>query len=173
MTTYTQTSITITDTGKRRVSSSSAEETDKVNNGSAVTLHDVEVTFKIASSTNESPVPSKTISDSGVNAWTWGEVDVNGVVNPIWIIRGILETHDSNDLTLFGQLVDLVRTKGYKTLSGNDMITYYTNAGANAYQLYAAVPTVNVRVKSFDAKQTAKDGNIINFSLELVQDVEA
>jgi len=167
---YPGSGLTITDSGYKKTDDSDTKETDIVNNGSAITIYDVEVTLSMGMMVSTKSVPGKIIGSG--QAYSWGDADVIGANMAIWTVRGSLDLTNSTDVTTFGQLCDLNRTKGYKTLGGNIMVTSYTDAGANAYQLYTSVPTVKVRIKDFTAKQIAKNPNIVDFNMTMIQDKE-
>lgn len=106
--------ITLQDIGKRSVSSASAEETEKVNNGSAITLKNVEITYSIGTQLNDSPIVSKFENDTSTEIYGIGECDKSGITLPVWTIRGILRIGDSTDMQQFANLVRMVKTKGVK-----------------------------------------------------------
>lgn len=156
---WTTTNVTITDTGKRRTTSSSAEETDIVNSGSAVILYDVEVTFEIKALTSRPDSVGKLVNGSETKMYDYAEIDHIGITNPLWTIRGMLDQTNSADMQKIKQLIELTRTKGYKTLSGTlpDWVDGVSNGS-----------TVNVRVMSFTPIMRA-NSSVIDFTLKLVQ----
>jgi hypothetical protein len=132
------TSIIITDTGKRRTTSVSAEETDKANSGSAFTLKGVEVSLEENALLNTNPAVLK-LSGGAATMFGAGEVDHLGIQKPKWTMNGILKDSDATDMAKVKVLRDLVRTKGYKTLGGD--VPDYVDGASNS-------STVNVRIES-------------------------
>lgn len=148
------TTITITDTGKRRTSSGTAEETDLANNGSAITLYSVEVTVEEKAILNTNP--SIGLLRSGdTSAFTYGEVDIAGIEQPRWTIRGVLDDTNSAHLLMIKVFTDLCRTKGYKMLSGD--VPDARNGAIDS-------STVSVRFETFVPRHTS-DNNIIEYTL--------
>jgi hypothetical protein len=164
-------SLTIQDTGKLEVGGA-VTETHIVNNGTAITFPDVEVTFGYSIMHSSETPPCKKISNGDAKAYAWDDVDVQGINLPKWSIRCVLDMSDDSHVTLYGQILDLARTKGYKILAGSLMATRYTDAGANAHQLFTSVPTINVRIIQVNMK-TSKNPNIVDCSIECLQDKEA
>lgn len=160
MTTYTSSAITITDTGKRRTTSASAEETDLANSGSAIALAGLQVTLDEACLLNTNPSLSKlTTPSDGGSKFKIGEVDSIGINIPKWTLVGILDLNVSADRALLQHLRDLTRTKGYKTLSGDlpDLIDGSDDSS-----------TVNVRLQSVKISQRAKS-NVIDFTISMFE----
>jgi hypothetical protein len=151
-------SITITDTGKRRTTSSSAEETDKANSGSALTLYGVEVNYQNEAILNTNPSLAK-LSAGAATMFAIGETDHLGIKRPKWTIRGVLDDTSSSHMAVVKVLRDLPRTKGYKTLSGDlpDWMDGTDNAS-----------TVNVQVSNVNIQHYSAH-NIINYTIEMFE----
>jgi len=160
MTTYATSTITITDTGKRRTSSVSAEETDIVNSGSSISLHGIQLSLDEGALLNKSPAISllSTPSSAGTR-WAMGEIDLAGIKNSIWTIAGVLNLDSSTDRTTLNHLRLLTKTKGYKILGG-DIPDLVDGADDNT--------TINVHVSSFKVEQQAKH-NILAYTLTLYE----
>jgi hypothetical protein len=152
--------ITITDTGKRRTSSASAEETDKANSGTTITVYGAELTVEDSSSLNTNPVIGKysTPTDAATK-WAFGEVDTIGVNKPKWTARGLLDQDDSSQMALVKALRELSRTKGYKTLGGD--LPDWTDGVDNG-------STVNVHVKSVKIIHQS-NSNLIDYTIEMYE----
>jgi hypothetical protein len=165
-------SITITDTGKRATSDTSVNETHLIDDGVGVTLPDIDISFSMSANLAQDPVPNKFVTNGQTKAFSWDKLDIVSLAFPKWTIQGVLDMTDNDHLLLFRKLCDLVRTKGYKTISGNWMTDNYTDYGSNAYQIFTTLPTVRVRVSAFTGKNSAQNPNIVNYSLELIQDYE-
>jgi len=165
-------SITITDTGKRSTDASSVTEKHLVKNGEGIVLPDVDITFKMEMNMTNEPMPNKFVDNDQAKAFSWDKLDLISISFPNWTIQGTLDMTDSTDVTLFRRLCDLVRTKGYKTISGNWMTDNYTDYGTNVWQIFETLPTIRVRIKGFSAKNSANSPNMVDFSLDLIQDYE-
>lgn len=152
------TSIIITDTGKRRTNSGTAEETDKANNGSAITLFGVELSLNEEAILNTSPVVNK-YSVGADTMFASGEVDALGIQTPKWTVRGILRDNNATDMAKVKMLRDLVRTKGYKTISCT--LVDWLDGSANS-------STLNVRVGSLQVNHRANT-NIIEYSFGMFE----
>lgn len=154
------TTITMTDTGKRRTSSSSAEETDIANSGSAITFFGVELSLAEKAQLNTgSPVGKLSNSADAGSKFTSGEIDHLGIDNPVWNMRFILRDDEATDMALIKHMRDLIRTKGYKTLSGD--LPDWTDGTSNS-------STVNVRVVGYQALHRS-NSNIIECNIQLVE----
>lgn len=157
---YLTTVVTITDTGKRRTSSASAEESDLAYGGSAIELKGVELSYEESALLNSNPVISKysTPSDQ-TTAFTHGEVDHIGIGQPMWTVRGVLDLNTSFDRTTIQFLRQLPRTKGYKILSGDvpDHIDGVKDAS-----------TVNVRVQSVRMIHRS-NSNLIDYTIKMIE----
>lgn len=153
------TQVVITDTGKRGTDSASAEETDLANSGSSITLNDVEVSFTMQALLSDANSMNKYVDGNQNKMYDYAEVDHAGIMNPVWTIKGVLDITSSTDMEAVKQLIQLVRTKGYKTLGGTlpDWVDGLNNSS-----------TVNVRVKEFRPKMSSK-GSVMNYDLVLVQ----
>lgn len=152
--------VTITDTGKRRTTSVTAEETDIANSGTTITLKGVELTVDDKALLDTNPVLSKyaSSSDSG-SKWAYGEVNTTGMEKPKWIARGLLRDTDTTDMALIKALRDLPRTKGYKTLGGD--LPDWTNGADDA-------STVNVHVSSVKIMHRSRS-NLIDYTIEMFE----
>lgn len=151
--------VTITDTGKRRTSSASAEETDIANSGSAITLQGVELTFGQETMLNDDPsVGRYTTSSDATTKWNHGEVDTLGVNKPTWKARGLIKFASAN-MAQIKHLRDLGRTKGYKTLSGD--LPDWMDGNDNA-------STVSVHVKSVKIRHNSNN-DIIEYDIDMVE----
>jgi hypothetical protein len=160
MAVYSTTAITITDTGKRRTSSASAEETDLVNSGSSITLSGVQISLDQKALLNTAPSIGKltTPSDAGTK-YANAEVDVLGMSVPAWQIQGRLDLDNSTDRGLLQDLRELTQTKGYKILTGDlpDLIDGSDDASS-----------VNVHVSSVKLIQLA-NSNIISYTISMME----
>lgn len=152
--------VTITDTGKRRTSSSSAEETDKANGGSAITLNGVELSVEDNAMLNSNPVIAKysTASDSATR-WASGEVDTIGTEKPKWRARGLLSVDSATDMALVKALRWLAKTKGYKTLAGD--LPDWSDGLDNS-------STVSVHVESVKIRHSS-NSNLIEYDIDMVE----
>lgn len=150
-------SIQITDTGKRRTSSVSAEETDKANSGSAINLNGVEITLDESSVLNTNTSLNKKGGDALM--FSIGEVDHIGIEKPKWVIRGELDFTSATDKAKIKMLRDLVRTKGYKTLSGD--LPDWLDGSDNS-------STVNVRVESVRLIHNV-GRSVISYQMSLIE----
>lgn len=152
--------ITITDTGKRRTNSVSAEETDIVNSGSSITLYGTQLTLDVAALLNTSPAIGK-LNDNSDNGskYAYSEIDHLGSDTPKWILQGVLDLNSSSDRTTLSYLRDLVRTKGYKELGGDlpDLIDGTDDSSS-----------INVRIISIRIAQQAAH-NIITYTINMVE----
>lgn len=150
------TTVTITDTGKRSTSSGSAEETDKANSGTAITLYGVEFTSEEGAILNTAPVLGKLSGASGT-MYVPGEVDHLGIQTPKITLRGVLSLSVSNDVNTIVKLRHLVRTKGYKLLAGD-----IPNA------LYGGSGLCPVRIERVSFSQSA-NSNLINYTITMFE----
>lgn len=161
--------VKITDTGKRRVISGSAEETRLVAFGAEITLKGVEVVLEIEAMVNDAPQPNKFESNDQTQVWGLPEIDAVGMQSPKWTIRGALDMNDTNDMILFSQILRCLKTKGVKLLKCN-MASYVAYEDSSycdmAKTMNATITGVYVRPTSFTATQTA-ESNIINYTIEL------
>jgi len=160
MTTYNTTALTITDTGKRRTNSVTAEETDKVNGGVALTLPGVQITLSQKTNLNLAPAIGKlsTPSDGG-SKFANSEIDILGVQIPTWQVQGVLDLNNSVDRGLLQDLRELTQTKGYKILTGDlpDLIDGVDDSSS-----------VNVHVSTVKIIQLA-NSNVINYNLMMME----
>lgn len=158
------TSITLTDTGKRRVSDSAANESVKANSGSAVTLRVNSITYKVGVNLGDEAY-KKYKSDTSTNEFDWPEVH-KGSLNPAgWILKGILDMSLSADQTVMGNLVQMAKTKGYKELGT-------TNDANNTIMIRwseeTAVTSKDVRVKEINFRQVPRSSKV-NWTLTLLE----
>ena len=152
-------SISITDTGKRTTSSGSAEESDLVNSGSAVSLFGVEVSVEDVCIMNTTPTIGKTTSGSATTMFTYGQIDVLGTHQPKWTVKGVLRSDNSTDMAKVKMLRDLPKTKGYKTLSGD--LADWSDGSDNS-------TTVNVFVEKVTLIQFSTH-NIIQYTITMYE----
>ena len=115
-----KTGIKIKDTGKRRVESASAEETEKVNGGNWITLKPKSITYDITPLVNNRPALSKFENDDATEIYGVSEIDKIGIGIPTWTIQIGLDTTSTSDLQTFANLVRLCKTKGVKQITGVD-----------------------------------------------------
>jgi hypothetical protein len=157
------TSITITDSGYRQVPTTGSETT-KANSGSAVTLKSVKLSLDMSTLINDEPT-KQFVSDVDTNAFTFGEVDKNGLNMPVWKVGGVLDMSLAADQVVLANLIECVQTKGFKQLGTTDTAT---NTVFLRWTDTTAVTSVNVRVKSFNCKQDA-ESNVVKYTLNLVE----
>jgi hypothetical protein len=146
--------VTITDTGKRRTNSAVAEETDKANNGTAISLHGVDSSYSIKALLNTASSIGK-LSGGETTQYTNGEVDHVGVTQPRLSIRGVLNIKSNADMLVLKEVVRLAKTKGYKTVVGD---LHYAVTG------WGGSTPINVRVESVDVTQRS-NSNIIDYNI--------
>ena len=139
--------ITITDTGKRRTTSVSAEETDKANSGSVYTMRGVEVTYEENAILNTGASVGK-LSGGSATMFASGEVDHLGIHKPKYTLRGVLSDKSATDLAIIKVLRDLVRTKGYKVLSGTLFDWIDGSANSSTINVVFASMTLNHRANN-------------------------
>ena len=152
--------ITITDTGKRRTSSGVSEETDIVNSGASLTLYGVEISvdYKTVLNNNPSLYRLSDNTDTG-SEWTFGEVDANGIEQPKWSLRGVLNYKVSADRLNLGKLLQLAKTKGYKQLGGD--LPDLADGSENSSK-------VNVHVESVKIIHNS-NSSIINYTITMYE----
>ena len=152
--------VIITDTGKRRTSSGSAEETDRANSGNAFTLHGVELSVEYSAMLGTNPVLGKfSTAGDAATKWAFGEVNTIGFQKPKWVARGLLDDTNATDLAKVQVLRDLARTKGYKTLAGD--LPDWSDGSDNA-------STVNVHVSSVKIRHVSRH-NHIEYTIEMFE----
>jgi len=157
------TSITIKDSGYRQVPTTGSE-TDKTNSGSAITLKAISLKLDISALINDEAT-KQFASDDDTKKFDFGEVDKNGINMPIWRVDGILDMDQSSDRIVLANLYDLVLTKGFKIIETTD------NAINRIFLRWThttPVTSINVRVKSFSAKQKA-GRNTVDYTLNFVE----
>jgi len=159
--------ITIKDTGKRYVGGADPGE-DKANGGNLITIPGVTLSYGLDAGVDDAPeVNKKEDSNNPLKMYDYPVVDKMGVSAPSWTVGGVIDsretvfdpTNDQYGLALFGILNSLVRTKGYKELTGD--LPSYSNEGVSD-------TTVNCRVRSL-AIQNESVNNIIKWTLSLVE----
>lgn len=145
--------ITLLDTGKRRTTSSSAEEVALANEGSALDLYCSEISVNDEALLQTNPVIGKyETSGDETTAFAFGEVDQIGFGIPKWVLRGVLDFKKTNDKLTVGKLRRFAKTKGVKTISGDlpDLIDGVDNDSV-----------INVRIKSVQIKHIAGDNILV------------
>lgn len=130
-------SVSITDTGKRTVGGSDVEE--KSNSGSAINLFGVQVSLEEGAVLNTgSALGLLSTPSTQTSKFAFGEVDHIGVKKPKWTLAGILRVDNATDMANVKKLRDLVKTKGYKQLTG-DLADWSDGTADDS--------TVNVRIE--------------------------
>lgn len=112
---YLTKTLTITDTGKRSTASATADEVELVNEGNPITLNGVEITFDFKSM-NSNPATVGKLSNGSGSALDYTEVDLIGVEQPKFTVRGLLNMDVADDVEKIFHLKRLLVTKGYKEL---------------------------------------------------------
>jgi len=156
----TFTKITLSDTGKRRVSSASAEETTTA---TSVTLNVTSVSYSIGKGIKTQPTLSKSENDDSTLVMGISETQLQGVTDSEININGVLDGTSTTDLIAFGDLVRHCKTRGVKKLTGvtpascplnylNYRDTYFQDVSKTAATVNAGV---YVRIKAFRFTQGA------------------
>lgn len=187
------TTIVLTDTGKRRVTSASAEETEMApgDNGTAgagLTLYGVEITYNMDTNASDEPSLSRYENADQTEIYGLSESDTSGIKIPGIVIRGVFDMTTNSGRKLFAALVKMTKTKGVKTLSGTtntsmwlNYLNYYDNYYCNvaktagtesvtgtALTSAAVLSSVNVRIKNLMVNGQA-EGNYANWTLTLLE----
>jgi len=157
--------VTIKDTGKPNVGGADPGNT-KANGGALITLPGVTISYGLESGLEDSAVVNKRTSTTGI--FDYPEVDKMGVSAPSWTVNGIIDTGETTfnpalgqyGLDLIGILNTLLRSQGYKELTG-DLPDYSAEATPGT-------TTVNCRVKSLSISDEAVS-NICKWTLGLVE----
>lgn len=133
------TTLRLRDLGKRRVVSSSAEETEMAPGdtgvaGAWLTLNAEEVIYNIDVSTSDKAALTRfegirTDSSSTRQAEIYGltECDTSGIKVPSWTIRGVCDITLTSGRKMFAALVKLCKTKGIKEMSGTSATLWFGN----------------------------------------------
>ena len=158
-----KTQIKIKDTGKRRVSSSSAEETEIVDSGNWITLNVSRIQYNITGEVNDGAVISKFENDDVTEIYGSGEIDKFGINVPTWTLSIKIDTTSSTDLEMFAKLVKLTKTKGVKLISGVttsasiiNYVNYYDNYFQDISKTASAVNSgIYVRIKGLRIEEDA------------------
>jgi len=151
--------VTITDTGKRRVSDSTATET-KANNGNPFTLCGVSLSYGINTLLNNTPY---------LAYWNYNEVDKTGFENPTITITGYIDMNDNKfDIMT---LIEFAKSKGVKILTGDffSAITESTSPFKDS-TIYVRVVSLQFSQQTLREYATGKyEDNLIEYNLSLVQ----
>jgi len=182
--------VKIQDTGKRRVSDTSANEYDVVNafnqngtpktpptEGNEIILKGVSVKTEVGVSDNKSPVLSKLRTVSGDDAtkaqkrqFEFCEVDDICLESPKYSLTGVLDFSEAEDRKLCGRLMRLVKTKTVKKfICGVARFSQYDELQqAEVAEESRMLDWIYVRVGniSFDHASNSKH---IKYSLELYE----
>lgn len=167
-------SITLTDTGYLSTATGASQEsgdysfsagTGKANNGVAVTLKASKITYGVGSKLGEEVYRN----DSEPS-----EVSFGGAVDvPGWLLSGVLDMTLAADRKVFGNLMAMYKSKGYKYLSSTNhadnhfMMRYYQNNNGSTN-----TTNINVRVKKIMFNQDAKssaNSNKVTYTITLVE----
>ena len=185
------TQIKIRDLGKRRVTSASAEETEKAPGddgvaGSWLTLTVNEITYNLEVGTSDKPSLNRYENSSQTEIYGLSEIDTCGIKVPTITLRGSFDMTLASGRKTFAALVKIGKTKGIKGITGvtntsmwlnfiNYYDDYYCNtsktAGAEAVTnesttTAAILSEIFVRVKSFNVPSTAQS-NLAPWTLVL------
>lgn len=163
-------SITILDTGFLKIDNTGTQlsSANRANSGSAITLNSVSVNFETKANVDDSPALGK-----------YAETEVNfaSFDNRKLVIKGVLRSSNSTEMSLVYPLHKLVQTKGYKTVyypivgDTTQLVSKMANGdtfSASEQSLFGiggAYLHINIRFTSFLPQQGA-DSNIIHFTLE-------
>ena len=161
------THITIQDTGKRDTSSATATETQAYGDtgvGTTLELKGAEVTANFETMiTADSPVLNQ-YSDSATY-FVSGKSDRVGLQCPTWILKGFIRRDVSNDMIVFGRLLFMGKTGGYKKLYSADDGTWHDVIAYSRYgeresngESTKTVSYLNVSIKSISVTQSTVKG---------------
>ena len=160
--------VTITDTGRRRVGDS-VNELDIVNSGVPITIYAQTVTVDLNKNSNNKPEISnyRTVAgDSTTQAqqrqYTYSEVDVTSIECPKWTVKGVLDSRESTHMIMLGQLIRLVKTKGYKVFT-TDMASY-----SEYEEESGTIVGINVRTKSLNVEHS-ESSKFLKYTLTMEQ----
>ena len=162
----------IHDTGKRRVISGSAEETelapgDDGVGGSWLTLYNAEVIYNLDVNTVDKPALTRyegvrTDSSATRQAEIYGltETDTSGIKVPTWTIRGVCDISLTSGRKLFAALVKMCKTKGVKQISGTSATLWFGNY-INFYDDYYC-NTLKILGTATVTSETTQDGALLS-----------
>ena len=158
-----KTKIKIKDTGKRRVSSASAEETEIVDSGAWITLNVTRITYGITCEVNDGSVISKFENNDVTEIYGGDEIDKMGINVPTWTMSIKIDTTSPTDLETFAKLVKLTKTKGVKMISGDDTsasiinyVNYYDDYFQDISKTANAINSgIYVRIKGLRVEEDA------------------
>jgi hypothetical protein len=181
------------DTGKRRVVSASAEETemapgDNGTAGSALTLYNAEITYNIGVSTSNEPSLSRYENKDQTEIYGLSEQYTSGIKVPTITIRGAFDMTTNSGRKTFAALAKMAKTKGIKTISGTDKtlmwlnyLNYYDNYYCNqsktagtesvtgtAITSDAILGQIYVRITDFTVPASA-ESNLAPYTLTMVE----
>lgn len=174
MTNIQNATVWIKDTGKLRTSSTSAAETDSVSGGATVTLSSYVNSIKCEESAflNSKGSPFIYENNDSSKQSRYAEVDQVGMDIPNWTMELVFKCDDATALQVYGQVMRLARTKGYKQFYASNIVEYYAYEedyyGNDSKSANTVLSYINVRVlratSDFDA-----NGNKMTVKLEMVE----
>lgn len=172
--------ITITDTGKYYIGASiqSGEQIavgDAGVTGDPLTLKNTNLALGQSVFTSDPKQSFKYGDNVQTNAYDFGEVESTGIDQPKWTLACYFQPNSEEDMKMFGRLIFMCRTKGYKTLSSSTGDGFYDLIAYSKYgeresdgESIKTIDSINVRIKSISVNQTA-DKKGFRATLNLVE----
>ena len=160
------------DLGKRRVTSASAEETEKAPGndgvaGSWLTLYLEEVIYNLEVNTSDKGALTRfeglrTDSSATRQAEIYGltECDTSGIKVPTWTLRGTCDLTLTSGRKMFAALVKMCKTKGVKEISGTSATLWFGNY-INFYDDYYC-NTAKTLGTATVTSETTQDGALLS-----------
>lgn len=191
------TTIEIRDTRKHTTSSSvNSNENSAIGDDGAVpsgtnpsdwlTLDVDELTYNLEVLTDPTATPQLKNGTAGSSTydykrWKFGDIDQNGISNPVWKAKGLLDLTLLADAKKVGRLILMAKTKGYKefkstgsTFHTGDNTTDYASPLIN-YSQYEddtgndIVASINVRITNLTFNSLAREKHKFIWTLDLIE----
>jgi hypothetical protein len=163
--------------------------------GTALTIYGTDFTIQYNTTTRDDTTTQNKRGDAtdtnyDYREWVAGDVDQTGIEQPTYTFDCVFNFRNLDDGKAFGRLLMMCKTKGYKELGTGTIATTtgipldYTlpalayskydhpsidSANNDSPTYHTVITSLPVRIKSLKAKNSAKDGNLVTYTLELVE----